>query len=146
MNPALVFRVDGDPIPKGSWRSVTRRGRKVFFPDNPRSIPWENLVRLQARLAWSPRKPSVAHARVELAFTVARPAGHYGTGRNAGVVKPCAPAYPTAKGSGDVDKLERAILDALTGVVWADDAQVVDTVVSKRYGSPGVNVCVTFGF
>lgn len=146
MTPDVVFTVEGDPIPKGSWRSATRRGRKVFFPDNPRSIPWGNLVRLQARIAWSPRKPSTSHARVEMVFHVTRPASHYGTGRNAGIVKPDAPAYPTPFGSGDLDKLERAVLDALTGVVWKDDSQVVDMSSVKRYGKGGVIVSVTFGF
>lgn len=32
----------------------------------------------------------------------------------------------------DVDKLARAVLDALTGVTWLDDAQVVDLRVTKR--------------
>lgn len=36
----------------------------------------------------------------------------------------------------DSDKLARAILDALTGVLFADDAQVVDLIVRKRYGTP----------
>ena len=33
-------------------------------------------------------------------------------------------------------KLTRAVEDALTGLVWRDDAQVVDEVLSKRYGAP----------
>lgn len=37
----------------------------------------------------------------------------------------------------DVDKLLRAIGDALTGVVWADDGQCVQSVGSKRYAEPG---------
>jgi Holliday junction resolvase RusA-like endonuclease len=35
----------------------------------------------------------------------------------------------------DVDKLARAALDALTGVLYDDDAQVVDLVASKRYAA-----------
>ena len=34
----------------------------------------------------------------------------------------------------DIDKTARAILDSLTGVVWRDDAQVVELRARKSYG------------
>lgn len=43
----------------------------------------------------------------------------------------------------DLDKLGRALLDALTGIVFLDDAQVVALDPTKEYaGMPGVNVSV----
>lgn len=46
----------------------------------------------------------------------------------------------------DLDKLERALWDALTGIAYADDRQVVASVATKRYASPlerpGVDVRV----
>lgn len=39
--------------------------------------------------------------------------------------------YPVVKP--DIDKLLRAVLDALTGVAFKDDAQVVQTRTAKRY-------------
>lgn len=36
----------------------------------------------------------------------------------------------------DADKLLRATLDALTGIAYADDCQVVDIRAAKRYGAP----------
>lgn len=56
--------------------------------------------------------------------------------------KPKAPmnAYPAK----DLDKLARALLDALTGVVIADDSQVVELAVRKVYGlEPRTRVIVT---
>jgi Holliday junction resolvase RusA-like endonuclease len=48
---------------------------------------------------------------------------------------------PTVKP--DLDKLTRALLDALTGRVWKDDAQVVRLVVDKAYSErPGVEIRV----
>ena len=39
----------------------------------------------------------------------------------------------------DVDKLARAGLDAMTGVVFSDDAQVTEALVGKVYGeTPGL--------
>jgi crossover junction endodeoxyribonuclease RusA len=46
----------------------------------------------------------------------------------------------------DLDKMLRAIDDALTGVVWSDDAQVTETHTMKRYAeideTPGVRIRV----
>jgi Holliday junction resolvase RusA-like endonuclease len=67
-------------------------------------------------------------------FTLRRPKGHFGTGRNARKLKPSAACWPVVKP--DATKLLRAIEDALTGVVWTDDAQVVEQLATKRYGEP----------
>jgi crossover junction endodeoxyribonuclease RusA len=54
--------------------------------------------------------------------------------------------YPVGQRSGDVDKLARAALDAMTGVVYLDDAQVVSLLVTKCWAeadtAPGVEVLV----
>lgn len=42
----------------------------------------------------------------------------------------------------DLDKLVRAVLDALTGRAWADDGQVVQLTASKNYGTDSVGVLV----
>jgi Holliday junction resolvase RusA-like endonuclease len=42
--------------------------------------------------------------------------------------------YKTTKP--DVDKLARLVADSLTGVVFKDDAQVVQMICRKDYGSP----------
>jgi Holliday junction resolvase RusA-like endonuclease len=48
---------------------------------------------------------------------------------------------PTTKP--DIDNLIKAIFDAMNGVVWKDDVQVVDLAVGKRYdATPGVAVAV----
>ena len=40
----------------------------------------------------------------------------------------------------DLDKLQRAVLDALTGVLFSDDGQVVQLAAVKQYGQPGVHI------
>lgn len=42
-----------------------------------------------------------------------------------------------ARGRPDVDKLARAVLDALTGVLWVDDSRVVSLHVQKPYAIDG---------
>ena len=47
--------------------------------------------------------------------------------------------FPTKKP--DVDNVVKAIFDALNGIVWGDDVQVVWLAASKRYDAiPGVLV------
>lgn len=72
---------------------------------------------------------------VRMTFYFKRPADHFGTGRNAGVLKDSAPLYPEKTGS-DIDKLARAIMDSLTGIVWTDDRRVVTLAPRRRYGTP----------
>jgi Holliday junction resolvase RusA-like endonuclease len=67
-------------------------------------------------------------------FHLRRPKGHFGTGRNADRVKASSPAWPCVKP--DCTKLLRGVEDAMTGIVWRDDAQVVEQMVSKVYGAP----------
>lgn len=43
----------------------------------------------------------------------------------------------------DLDKLIRAVLDSLTGIVYLDDAQVVEIHSSKSYGEPGLNLKIS---
>lgn len=68
---------------------------------------------------------------VTLRFYTASPAYRYGSGRNSHLLKDNAPARPHKKP--DVDKWARHTLDAMTGVIYADDGQVVDLLCAKRY-------------
>lgn len=52
------------------------------------------------------------------------------------------PKY-TSKNAGDVDNLSKAVLDALQGVIWLNDAQIIQLIISK-YPSlkPGIYIYV----
>lgn len=71
---------------------------------------------------------------LKLVFLRDRPRSHHRTGRNASELKKSAPEYPISKP--DLTKLTRAVEDALTGIVWKDDAQVVKQETSKIYCGP----------
>lgn len=65
-------------------------------------------------------------------FVLARPGGHFGTGRNAGVIKAWARVLrPTT--IPDVLKLARAAEDALKGVAYVDDSSIVSERLEKLY-------------
>jgi Holliday junction resolvase RusA-like endonuclease len=50
--------------------------------------------------------------------------------------------YPTKKP--DADNIAKIILDALNGVAYTDDTQVINLLVQKRYGeAPEVKVEIT---
>ena len=55
----------------------------------------------------------------------------------AGAVKPAVKP--------DVDNLSKTILDALNGVLWRDDAQVVDLHITKRYAAEPQTVITVRG-
>ena len=40
----------------------------------------------------------------------------------------------------DLDNLAKAVKDALKGVIYADDSQIVEAHLFKRYGEPQVKV------
>jgi Holliday junction resolvase RusA-like endonuclease len=46
-------------------------------------------------------------------------------------------------GRPDVDNVAKLVLDALNGVFWRDDAQIVDLAATKVYGqAPGLQIAV----
>ena len=92
------------------------------------SVKWFAMKKTGRMILWE--GPII----LRLVFRRTRPKSHYRTGRNAGIIKPSAPAYPTSKP--DLTKLTRAIEDALTGIVWKDDAQVVRQETGKVYCKP----------
>ncbi len=130
-----TFRVPGRPVPQGSKRVVRTKGGKTVMLEQggDRLYLWRASVRLAAADLFDAPVEAYVPVQVRLDFYFARPRDHYGTGRNAGVVKPGAPAFPIGGMSGDVDKLTRACLDAMTGCVYADDSQVIALVATKNY-------------
>lgn len=141
----FAFFVPGVAATKGSTRSFkhARTGAVVTVGANKRTKSWEARVALAAREAGIARAPKGEGVRVGVVFTFARPSSHLGTGRNAGKVKASAPAHPTTRAVGDVDKLLRAVLDGLDGIAYDDDSQVTAVHAAKRYGDePGALVRV----
>jgi Holliday junction resolvase RusA-like endonuclease len=127
----VVYRKGAD----GRARPVKKNGRVVTttYDANAKKVgPWKDKVSQVAGESYF-GPVLLGPLVVEFIFYRTRNKGDYGTGRNEGIIKDSAPAYPTKRP--DALKLARAVEDCLTGVLWADDAQIVDEYIGKRYGT-----------
>jgi crossover junction endodeoxyribonuclease RusA len=131
-SPSVNLLVIGTPVPQGSTRAFVVAGRAVTTAANPRTRPWKAAVAAVAAEARPEDWPMLSPIEVRARFAFTRPAAHYGSGRNAGRLRPSAPTHKVSVP--DVDKLLRAVLDALTGVLFVDDRQVVAVDASKGFG------------
>ena len=131
----LDFFVEGTPVPQGSKNVYVRGGRAVLVDANPRLKSWRAAVRAAAEeaIAGEGWETLDEPCRVYLGFTMPRPQ---------------RPRWDVPAVKPDLDKLTRAVLDALTDAgVWRDDSRVVGLEVTKRYAlgegaTPGVWVAV----
>ena len=123
MSKTITFTVLGQPQPQGSVRAFMVGGKPHLTSDNAKMKPWRQMVGVMA-LAERPTQdvwaPKHAPVRVRLAFFLKAPAKK----RLLPAVKP------------DLDKLCRAALDSMTGILWVDDGQVVELYARKLYGIP----------
>lgn len=125
--------VYGEPQPAGSKRGFARGGHVQIVDANPKSRQWKDHVAQTVGETYNGTLHT-GPVTLQLHFYRVRPKSHYGTGRNANNVKSSAPHRPTSKP--DTLKLARGVEDALTGVVYRDDAQVVSLHLHKWYGDP----------
>lgn len=145
----IRFFAAGKPEPQGSKKAFVmkiegRPGtsakdyRAIIVDDNPEGKKWKKIVATTARMVHT-GAPITGPLQIDITFTVERPQGHFGTGKNAGNVKGSAPEFPEVRP--DVLKLARAVEDSLTGLIYEDDAQIVAEHIFKVYGpKPGALV------
>jgi Holliday junction resolvase RusA-like endonuclease len=125
--------IPGEPVAKGRGRA-TRTGR-VFAPAKTRKAEQTLAGRAMALLADRTDLPLQGPLRVEAVFTRTRPKSW---SRRKAEETP----HPTSKP--DVDNLLKLAKDALNGVVWVDDAQVVVVTARKAWGeAPSTHIIVT---
>lgn len=111
--------VPGVPAPQGSKSFKGIRGGKAILAESSSRVkPWRETI------AWHTQDltPVDGAVHVELEFVMPRPKS----------TPKSKPAPPAIKRNGDIDKLTRAVFDALSGRAYHDDAQVVSMIVRKR--------------
>lgn len=122
----LVINAEGTPVPKGSMRHVGN-GRMV---DQTKTKPWMKAVRTAANLEAAIKGIGVIDVPVSvfIEFYFRQPMSDKNR------------LYPHKRSVGDIDKLSRAVLDALQPTktepgILADDSLVVDLMAYKRYSA-----------
>lgn len=129
---AISTWVAGVPAPQGSKRPLGRRGGfgKVIMVESSTKVkPWREDVRqafLDRWLRTGERQVLTGPVVVKIVFVMPR--------TKAMGTKPAPPMVQKP----DLDKLVRAVLDALkSACVYADDSQVVTVLAHKRRAEPG---------
>jgi|SRR5688572_14806933 len=117
-SPVIRFTVHGTPRPQGSKRHV---GNGVMVEMSKGLKPWRQEVAGMALSLNTPMWPAHVPLELTLNFYFTKPKS---TKRVAMTTRP------------DSSKLLRAIEDALTGILYYDDAQIVETHIRKHYGGP----------
>jgi crossover junction endodeoxyribonuclease RusA len=126
----VAFWVAGLAAPQGSKNPWGGESSKQLRP-------WRNDVKAAAAKAMGSEPPAFGPIDLVCHFVFQRPKAHFGTGGKAEVLKESAPLFVVKQP--DLDKLVRAIGDALTGVVYRDDSQIASLHTTKTYGDrPGV--------
>lgn len=123
--------VPGVPTPQGSTKSYVVKGRAVTTSDNPRTRPWRQVVGAVLRQHLHCGAIAYPVGAVALVIECVMPR------RAADMTQRVQEWSPSHVSKPDLDKLARAILDALTGILYRDDSQVVRIVASKRYATLG---------
>jgi len=134
MSESVTIDVIGVPVPQGSLVS-NGFGRGLRHSNGSELKPWRfhvaETILEHLPEGWDPSLP----LSVSVVFRFPRPQGHYGTGRNAGQLKPSSPQHHFVKP--DADKLGRSIGDSLEeGGIIQGDQRIVEWHLSKRYCTP----------
>lgn len=134
----LDLEVLGTPAPQGSKKALgrARSGRVIMIESSKRVGPWREAVKavVVAHTGGSLLFPDGA-IELTAVFRFERPKHHFGTGRNAAVIREAAPEYHVIKPDGD--KLLRSTMDALIEAgIAKDDCQFVRGSFTKVYAHP----------
>jgi len=123
------FDVIGRPAPQGSKTSL---GKGRFKEQSPYLDAWRNDVRASAGKAFGEALVD-GPLFTRIIFYFPRPKSHYIAGNPERPLKDSAPFFYAS--TPDLDKLQRSTNDALTGVIWVDDAKIAGSISYKVYSS-----------
>jgi Holliday junction resolvase RusA-like endonuclease len=157
--PPITIIVYGQPAPQGSKHGFVNKatGAAILVENSKKNKPWREAVKFAALEVGVPAggfAPMQGPILARMIFTLARPKGHYRSGKNAHMLRDGAPARPCGHSGPDLSKLARSTEDALTDAgVWIDDGQVVEYArLAKVYAGedpealdvPGARIVVSY--
>jgi Holliday junction resolvase RusA-like endonuclease len=136
---ACVPRGKGDP----DTRVVIPKHGRPFATvyKNPKDVAYERAIAWKAKATMRGRKLLVAGTPIAIRLFVMVPIAKSWPkrDRDAALV---GTLFPTSRP--DHDNYSKSVCDALSGIVWADDAQVCRSLIVKEYAEvPGI-ICEVF--
>ena len=146
-----TFYVHGIPKPAGSKTGFALRkggaftGRVAIVDACKGSRDWKTTVTQMVSDRLSKiskgRFPTMKPVSLSLTFFMQRPKAHLHGASKDFEVRANAPTHHSTRP--DTLKHARAVEDALTGILYHDDAQIVTELIQKRYlNTPGVNITI----
>jgi Holliday junction resolvase RusA-like endonuclease len=137
---SITIDIIGDPKPGGSKRflGMSKAGRAIIADDAKHNADWKTSVRVQACSQYR-GQPLAGELEVQATLYKARPRGHF---NSKGEIKAKHRASLGPSTRPDATKLWRSTEDALTGILWYDDAQIVTQTQMKRWADGRAPGCV----
>jgi Holliday junction resolvase RusA-like endonuclease len=133
----IHFQVEGDPKGKGRPR-FSRVGNFTKVYTDKQTLTYEAMIATFAKQAMGGTEPLKTPVSVFLYVRLPIPQSYPKKRREAclsGLEKPCKKP--------DIDNIAKTYLDAMDGVIFVDDTQVIDLHVKKLYSVvAGVDVMV----
>lgn len=111
----IKFTVATEPVP---FKRVCSNGKRRF--NDPRYSDFKNVIGLHARVAMQGRAPLSTPIKI--------------------TVKVFTKYAPDSLKSGDWDNHGKAVSDALNGICFADDRQIIDGQVQLFKGDPHIEI------
>ena len=134
---SITFFVAGTAKPAGSKKAFyNAKVGRAMLTDMSENRAWRALVSDAAQQAYR-GNPIAGPLRLDVIFQMKRPAGDIL--KSGGFSSNARPAPTTQP---DATKLLRCLEDSLKGIIWIDDAQVVEQRVRKIY-APKIGALVT---
>lgn len=138
MSEPLVIAIPGPPVPKARPKFFRKGSYVGSYTPRP-TLDYEARVRYCVTSAMSRerRELFVDAISVTLECTMPIPASWSQRKKDHAALGSIMPATKP-----DLDNIAKSILDAANGHAWRDDAQIVELIIRKRYGTPGVVMTV----
>ncbi len=119
----IAFTIYGNPVGKQAAKAFYNPKAKRMYKFSPtKTKDWEQLIRSVAQ-DHVPKKLLDCPLSVEATFYLLKPRS-----------KPKKCLYPDTKP--DHDNLEKALYDALEGIIYTNDSRIVRKTFEKRWGNP----------
>lgn len=132
-----TFTVEGIPVGKGRPK-FARRGNFVTAYTPKKTVDYESIVKEAGQAAMGSQEPLETPVSLYLYVRVPIPASY-----SKKVTAACLDGSQKPTKKPDADNILKAISDALNGICYKDDAQIVNIHLSKVYATvPGVDICI----